>query len=388
MDPFRSTSNPPLSSYSSRFLPPAWGSLRSIPTQNLFSAFSRPSAPPIEIVVRTELQRFSRDAPEHVKGLYVNFFSAPYLNKGNAEADTISGVAEKLYSTLFQPEWRRFWHVPPPTGPRPRWVRVEGNGRDITFWSLKDAQKAAQLPPRPAKKGRMCGKVLKRFDRTFACRYVGLVPSPVPSHPEFSLVVNFESHALTYRTCQVDPATVICPDCFEASDHEGHVVQYAQVVQFSTVCDCGDASAWKPGHNTGCSRHPVLEPGEQPDDRPIDFITDDPDVPAALLDTLFDTVSCVLEVIIHSLVHARKCHDMGPLPRTPAEMSEADPQTAEPLPWRGAGPWAVVVYSDDKHNANEIARQLVNTNKWDVDDAHEWVKDLDKKVGVHCRACG
>ena len=53
--------------------------------------------------------------------------------------------------------------------------------------------------------------------------------------------------ALAYRcrTCQVNDSSAICPDCFNAGDHEGH--DYSLYVsEHGGCCDCGDVEAWKP----------------------------------------------------------------------------------------------------------------------------------------------
>ncbi|GMH58629.1 hypothetical protein TL16_g02650 [Triparma laevis f. inornata] len=46
------------------------------------------------------------------------------------------------------------------------------------------------------------------------------------------------------RTCQSDPTCVLCNACFQASDHEGHDVQFHRT-QPGGCCDCGDTDAWK-----------------------------------------------------------------------------------------------------------------------------------------------
>ena len=37
---------------------------------------------------------------------------------------------------------------------------------------------------------------------------------------------------------------VICHDCFEESNHEGHEVTCYQTRGMGGTCDCGDAEAW------------------------------------------------------------------------------------------------------------------------------------------------
>ena len=47
------------------------------------------------------------------------------------------------------------------------------------------------------------------------------------------------------RTCQTDPTCVICDDCFQNSNHEGHEVYFHRTSP-GGCCDCGDLEAWKP----------------------------------------------------------------------------------------------------------------------------------------------
>ena len=42
--------------------------------------------------------------------------------------------------------------------------------------------------------------------------------------------------------CEKDPTCIICSDCFNKSDHEGHRVWLKTNV--SGCCDCGDPEAW------------------------------------------------------------------------------------------------------------------------------------------------
>ena len=51
--------------------------------------------------------------------------------------------------------------------------------------------------------------------------------------------------------CAKDPCSIICQDCFEKGDHEGHRAWLNTNV--SGCCDCGDPDIWE---STGfCSQH-------------------------------------------------------------------------------------------------------------------------------------
>ena len=60
--------------------------------------------------------------------------------------------------------------------------------------------------------------------------------------------------------CEKDPTCIICKDCFEKADHEGHRVQLKRNV--GGCCDCGDPEAWDQEHF--CSDHKGY--GQKPED--------------------------------------------------------------------------------------------------------------------------
>jgi len=41
----------------------------------------------------------------------------------------------------------------------------------------------------------------------------------------------------------MDPTCIICLECFEKSDHEGHRIRLQRGA--AGCCDCGDTTAWK-----------------------------------------------------------------------------------------------------------------------------------------------
>lgn len=56
-------------------------------------------------------------------------------------------------------------------------------------------------------------------------------------------------------------------------------------------------------------------------------------------------------------------------------MHSSDGPTGEPKDKRGAGPWAVVLWQDDRHVLKELARQVRDGLgvKWEV--AEQWVRE-------------
>jgi hypothetical protein len=54
------------------------------------------------------------------------------------------------------------------------------------------------------------------------------------------------------RQCEADETCVLCNDCFQGSNHQGHEVYFYHSTT-GGCCDCGDPCAWKP--EGFCHRH-------------------------------------------------------------------------------------------------------------------------------------
>ena len=63
--------------------------------------------------------------------------------------------------------------------------------------------------------------------------------------------MNYGDVAWRCLDCEKDPTCIICSECFEKGDHEGHRVQLKRNV--GGCCDCGDPEAWDENHF--CSDH-------------------------------------------------------------------------------------------------------------------------------------
>ena len=57
----------------------------------------------------------------------------------------------------------------------------------------------------------------------------------------------------TCRTCGKDQTCVLCDQCFQDSDHQGHEVFFHTSTGEGGCCDCGDSEAWAVTGN--CSLH-------------------------------------------------------------------------------------------------------------------------------------
>lgn len=91
--------------------------------------------------------------------------------------------------------------------------------------------------------------------------------------------------------------------------------------------------------------------------------------------SLQKTIAMCIEFIIHTIEHSHLPSEYGLLPKTEKEMRSSDGPTGEPKERRGAGPWAVVLWQDDRHVLKELARQIRDGVgvKWEV--AEQWVRE-------------
>ncbi|KAL1406424.1 E3 ubiquitin-protein ligase ubr1 [Vanrija albida] len=262
--------------------------------------------------------------------------SIPPNGAGTDSEDPSGSASSSRASSLTLPSWDNLneWLVP----------GTEQFGPERT-WSLLDVQQAAEetrrKPPRKPKPGAVCGKVLQRYDRTYIC-----------------------------KTCANDTSCILCVDCFNAGNHEGHEVLFGLSYTFATVCDCGDSSAWKNNGHLGCAQHPPLPEGAAP--RP------QPEVPQALCQALYDTIVTVLEFIIQVIQHSPLPSEFGKLPSTREEMKADTGPSGEPEDRRGRGPWAVTAWADDKHVLREVTRQFRDALGVTWDTADRYAKEMDE----------
>ncbi|WVQ81879.1 hypothetical protein IAT38_004006 [Cryptococcus sp. DSM 104549] len=266
-----------------------------------------------------------------------------------------AAIVRQLWHTVWQ---HRDWpsYFIPEDQRRPSlkslndWLTLETDDPDglCKPWSMKEAQDEVERrrkekgleSTRKPRFGKICGKVLQRHDRTYNC-----------------------------KTCSMSPSVSLCVDCFNAGDHEGHEVLFGQSFAFATSCDCGDPSAWKPDH-LGCSHHPPLPAGVTTDPFPPKF-----EVPDVLILALQKTIAIVLEFIIHTVEHSHLPSDYGVLPKTEEEMRTSLGPTGEPQDKRDKGPWAVVMWQDERHVMHELARQVRDGMGVPWETAEQWVRE-------------
>ena len=93
--------------------------------------------------------------------------------------------------------------------------------------------------------------------------------------------------------CELDPTCIICLDCFNNSDHEGHRTWLKTNV--SGCCDCGDPEGWN--MNGACTKHKGIDSSK---DKALDALPDtirarSPEVMIALTKILKQLLLIVLK---------------------------------------------------------------------------------------------
>lgn len=128
----------------------------------------------------------------------------------------------------------------------------------------------------------------------------------------------------------------------------------------------------KADHSTSGERAQSFDP----------FETDAENVPEDFKKALFDVFSICLQYIMTTLQNAPGATDWGILPKTIEEMTSTYGENwslVEPEK-RKAGPWAVTIYADEKHNEPEMTRQVAHALGIDHDAAAAIIKQMDGLV--------
>lgn len=164
---------------------------------------------------------------------------------------------------------------------------------------------------------------------------------------------------------------MLCPDCWDDDLHKDHEVLFGQTTSFSSQCDCGDTTAWLPGAPQGCRRHCGARDSGDP--------LPTPSCPPDLRQAIHDVLTTCIEYIISTLVFAHSPRDFGNLPNTEDEMMRWAGPTSCDVDNR-AGPYAVVIYSDEKHTSVEVTRQVRDALGVQWAEAERITRELEEAV--------
>ncbi|KAK9467241.1 hypothetical protein V1512DRAFT_152636 [Lipomyces arxii] len=178
-----------------------------------------------------------------------------------------------------------------------------------------------------------------------------------PSHPGRPCMHQFKKGEPTYRCqeCGLDDTCVLCYQCYNASDHIGHLVTVSISQKDSGgVCDCGDPEAWV--REVNCKYYSTTPP--PPQELPDDLVECIQGTIARCLDYILDIFSCspqshqdckYEEMIIQDLATASldsKVYGGAP--------GEAD---------RHNGQFSLVLWNDEKHSYADVIQIIARATK-------------------------
>ena len=199
-------------------------------------------------------------------------------------------------------------------------------------WILREAQGAYDGSEyTEAARGKACGHIFKNGEVTYRC-----------------------------KTCSLDDTCVLCSRCFEASDHQGHVVYVSISPGNSGCCDCGDTEAWR--IPVSCAIHTLEHythaSGKQrePPPLPEDLVESIRMTIGRVMDYICDVISCSPEQLR--------------TPKTEASIVEDERLSRLTSRWYGTGDeveeqpeYALILWNDEKHTVHEVENQVARACK-------------------------
>lgn len=276
------------------------------------------------------------------------------------------------------------------------WLKVDNKGQR---WSLASAQARDERFNKSGdgRKGKICGNYLARGDRCFNCKYVMVtsnIPQAVKVIKKAKQLIENPCDVMIYRTCAVDNTSVLCSSCFFASDHTGHDITFGIAYSFSGYCDCGDPSSWS--RPCSCPLHPPQSNPSLPSSSSLNVLPPPSDLPARRIQGIRETIEICMDFIIQTF-------EAGPIegnlavPRTIEEVIyETQGSRTTPVAGgvgaassgnvKGKGRLeavSLVLWSDEKHTAKEVARQVSHATGMGKSQAQALVGVLEREVSFN-----
>lgn len=232
-------------------------------------------------------------------------------------------------------------------------------------WSLRSAQGAVDgAEYTEAARGTACGHIFKSGESTYHC-----------------------------KTCAADDTCVLCARCFDASDHDGHMVFISVSPGNSGCCDCGDAEAWR--REAPCTIHTArvsLDSSPRGKEK-VAGAGLGADLPADLVEAIRMTISRSIDYLCDVL----SCSpEQMRLPKTEVnirtdEVSSrlSDIYGTEPL--EAEPEFALLLWNDEKHTVDDVQNQVARAcskprrfgkqKAWEVNDVGRSIIEYSSDVG-------
>ncbi|KAH6660047.1 hypothetical protein BKA67DRAFT_38434 [Truncatella angustata] len=237
-----------------------------------------------------------------------------------------------------------FWSM---AGGRPEYMRLffpDGRITPQSTLKLRDAQGAVEgAEYTEAARGKACGHIFRAGEASYGC-----------------------------RTCSADETCVLCSKCFDATDHEGHMVKIAISPGNSGCCDCGDPEAWrKPIY---CTIHSEVHgdrskgKGKEAAGLPADLVNNIRMTIARVMDFICDVISCAPEQLRQ--------------PKTRDSIEQDEKSSRLNSVYSGGdvdspGEWAVLLWNDEKHTVDEVQSQVARACRTTMADGYKRALETD-----------
>ncbi|KAI4115856.1 MAG: hypothetical protein LQ345_003622 [Seirophora villosa] len=224
------------------------------------------------------------------------------------------------------------------------------------LWSLRNAQGLVEGAEYSEEaRGRRCGHIFKNAEAVYRC-----------------------------RNCEVDETCVLCSRCFNASQHDGHIISVNHSSGNGGCCDCGDPEAW--ATPVDCAIHAAdthhakyagkTKAGPQLPDELLESISM---TVGRAFDYICDVISCSPEQLRLQRTEESIKHDER-LSHLASKWYE-EPEDPDPE-------FALVLWNDEKHTVDEVTQQVARACKrerqFGKDKANE-TNDFGRSVVIHSK---
>ena len=173
------------------------------------------------------------------------------------------------------------------------------------------------------------------------------------------------------KTCTTDDTCVLCSRCFDASDHEDHVIFVSISPGNSGCCDCGDPEAWKrPVNCTIHTEHSADMQGKQREMLPL---------PEELVDSIRMTIGRAFDYLC-DVVSCSPEHLRQPKSEESIRQDEKDSHLASK--WYEDFPdnnpeFALLLWNDEKHTVDEVEHQVAKACRTTLKIGHQKAMETD-----------
>lgn len=174
------------------------------------------------------------------------------------------------------------------------------------------------------------------------------------------------------KTCSTDETCCLCSKCFNATDHNDHMVRISISPGNSGCCDCGDPEAWKTP--MFCTIHSERAEekskgkGKAPAGLPEEVVTNIRMTVSRVLDFICDVISCAPEQLRQPKTKESIEQDER-MSRLASTYCGGDVDSPEE--------YALLLWNDEKHTVKEVQDQVARACSTTVDEGYTRAVETD-----------